>query len=245
MIGASARAFNTWDRLKLIALVFMFIDHIGAYFFVHDVWIRSIGRSSAPVFLFLAGYASSYRFSKKLLILACAMQLSNMLMGHADQAVNILFNIILCRAALHRMEKRGRVIERPFEWFIVLGIFVVFSSFFIQYGTLGMMFAVCGYMKRYPERYSRKVLQRFLAASLVVCAFNFLLFFDFSTFEFLLMLPFLALDYWLIMGVELRELDTSKLPAWLLHLLMFSSHYSGEIYAYHLIAISWLTGFPL
>lgn len=245
MTTVTARPFNSWDCFKLIALVFMFIDHVGAYGFVHEIWIRSIGRTSAPLFLFLAGYASSYRFSKKLLLLACVMEFSNILAGHYDQSLNILFNIMLCRMVFRWMEKRGRVIERPFEWFIVLSIFAVFSSFFMQYGTLGMMFAVCGYMKRYPERYSRKVLPRFLAASLVVYAFNFLLFFDFGAFEFLLMLPFLALDYWLIMGMELREMDTSKLPAWLLRLLTLTTRYSAEIYAYHLIAISWLTGYPL
>jgi hypothetical protein len=239
------RPFNSWDRLKLIALLFMFIDHAGVYFYLHDHWIRSIGRGAAPLFLFLAGYAGSYRFSGRLLALACLMQLSNMLSGHWDHPVNILFNILLCRAFLHWMERKGRYIEKPLEWFIVLALFAVPGNVLVQYGTLGMLFAACGYMRRFPQRYSRALVVRFMLASLAVYAGTFLLFFELNTAEMALMAAVLLLDGRLMMGLELKNIDTGRCPAWLVHLLVSMSRYSGEIYAFHLIALSWATGYPL
>ena len=181
MTNAPMRPFNSWDMIKIIGLLFMFVDHMGAYFFIHNLWMRSVGRGAAPIFLFLAGYASSYRFSRELLVLASIMLLSNFILGEYTQPLNILFTILGCRALFHLMEKRGKVIEKPWEWFIVLALFIVFTCFLFQYGTLGVMFAVCGYMKRRPERYSLTLQKLFLAGTLLCCAATFALFFDLTS----------------------------------------------------------------
>ena len=39
--------------LKLIAIVAMLIDHVGAIFFSDQLWIRGIGRIAFPIFVFL------------------------------------------------------------------------------------------------------------------------------------------------------------------------------------------------
>ena len=39
--------------LKLIALVTMIIDHVGAIFFPQFIWLRYIGRLSMPIYAFL------------------------------------------------------------------------------------------------------------------------------------------------------------------------------------------------
>lgn len=242
---SGARPLNSWDMLKIIGLLFMFVDHVGAYFFIHEQWMRSVGRGAAPIFLFLGGYASSYRFSRRLLLLACVMLLSNILRGHYVQPLNILFNIMLCRAVFDWMDKRGKVVEKPFEWFVVLALFAVISNFLVQYGTLGLLFAVYGYMKRRPERYRESTHKRFLIATFLVHAGTFILFFDLTLANILLMVAVLSINYWLLTRFEIRALKTQNIPSWLVRVLSLSAHYSGEIYVAHLIVISWVTGYPL
>ena len=245
MTNAPMRPFNSWDMIKIIGLLFMFVDHMGAYFFIHNLWMRSVGRGAAPIFLFLAGYASSYRFSRELLVLASIMLLSNFILGEYTQPLNILFTILGCRALFHLMEKRGKVIEKPWEWFIVLALFIVFTCFLFQYGTLGVMFAVCGYMKRRPERYSLTLQKLFLAGTLLCCAATFALFFDLTSSNVLLMIPVLGIDYWLLSTLEVRTLDMRRFPAWFTRILGLISHYSGRIYVAHLLVISWVTHYPI
>ena len=41
------------NRLKLLAMVTMTLDHIGAYLFPHILWLRVIGRLAFPIYAFL------------------------------------------------------------------------------------------------------------------------------------------------------------------------------------------------
>lgn len=240
-MSAANRPFNSWDMVKVIALLFMFIDHAGAYFFIHEQWIRSIGRGAAPIYLFLAGYSASYRFNRELLGLACLMTLSNLLMGEYTHPLNILFTILICRAVFDWLHKHGRKVEKPVEWFVACALFAVLTCFLVQYGTLGMMFALAGYMQRRPADYSPRLRFWFFVGMFVIYALTFELFFDLSAANFALMLPVLYVDYLLLLRLEIRELNMQSTPQWAVALLALSSRYSGYIYAIHLIVISWIT----
>ena len=239
------RPFNSWDGLKIIALLFMSVDHLGAYFLVHEQWLRAIGRGSAPIFLFLAGYASSYRFRREIFALACLMSISNIFMGEYTHPLNILFTILIWRGVLDGLESRGNVVEKPLEWFIVAIVFILPTYLLFQYGTLGLMFALCGYMQRRPERYAPATQHWFMIASLVAYAATLTLFFDLSLFSILLMVPVLYLNYRLLTRFTIHSLDMSQYPHWLVRILTLSSHYSGYIYAIHLIIISWISGYGI
>jgi len=244
-MASPSRPFNSWDALKILALLLMFVDHAGAYFLVHDVWLRAIGRGAAPIFLFLAGRASSYRFSREIFVLACLMTLSNIAMGDYFHPLNILFTILLWRAVLDWMKKRGKIIEKPLEWFIGATIFILPSYFLFQYGTLGLLFAIGGIMQRYPELYSRKTQRLFMVASFVAYAATFTLFFGFTVFDILLMAAVLCLDYLLLTRFEIRTMDMRHCPEWLVKLLTLCARYTGYIYAIHLIIISWISHYPI
>ena len=34
-----ARPLNSWDIAKVVGLLLMFIDHTGAYFYLHEEWL--------------------------------------------------------------------------------------------------------------------------------------------------------------------------------------------------------------
>ena len=229
---------------KNVILLLMCIDHTGAYVFTDQLWIRSIGRGSAPIFLFLAGYAASYRFSREVFFLCVLMLASNFAQGFVG-ALPILVNILLCRALFAWIQRSGKAIEKPLEWFIATVIFVPVTMFVLQYGTLGLLFAISGYMKRRPEHYTAQTQQWFLIASCIVYIATNAVFMDMGWFEVAPMLPVLCFDYALIRKLEVRDITTGSMPQWLVKGLELSSHYSAYIYAGHLIALSWWTHYPI
>ena len=50
---------NLYDRLKVLAVITMIIDHLGYYIFPEDLYLRLIGRIAFPIFLFLVGFYSN------------------------------------------------------------------------------------------------------------------------------------------------------------------------------------------
>ena len=58
--------------LKMIALVTMIIDHVGAVFFPEIIWLRYIGRISMPIYAFLLvqGYQHTRDFKRYVIRMA-------------------------------------------------------------------------------------------------------------------------------------------------------------------------------
>lgn len=59
----------THSTIKRIALIFMIIDHIGAYIPGAPVWFRYIGRISAPLFVFCCVESLEHTHSRKAFVL--------------------------------------------------------------------------------------------------------------------------------------------------------------------------------
>lgn len=55
----------TTSALKLLALALMVVDHIGAYLPGTPLWLRYLGRCSAPLFLFCLAWGFHYTHSPK------------------------------------------------------------------------------------------------------------------------------------------------------------------------------------
>jgi hypothetical protein len=241
----TARPFNNWDAVKLVALLLMFIDHSGAFFLREEPyeWLRGIGRGSAPIFMFLAGYAASYRFKWDLFILAALMTVSDTILAGHIRTQNILVTILVTRMILHWWDAKGKVIAHPYQWLI--GAFAwVITIILTQYGSLCFMFALCGYVKRRREFYSKQLADRMLVLTFVCFALVSQFTFNFVWTSTIAMLPVLCLVCWMLSAMELRTLDTSRVPAPVIWAGKQLSAYSGYIYALHLIVLEWLTGHP-
>ena len=61
------------DRLKIIAVVTMVTDHIGAYLFPNVMLFRMIGRISFPIFAFMIAEGCRYTKNKKRYLLNMSM----------------------------------------------------------------------------------------------------------------------------------------------------------------------------
>jgi len=233
------RPFNSWDLVKLLGLALMIVDHIGVFFFPDQPWLRAIGRGAAPIFFFLGGYASSYRLRLDLVALGVLLTASNMLVAGELMALNILLSIVLCRLILGWREKKGGI-ARPFEWYVG-AIAMIFSVAVIQYGSFGLLFALCGYMKRFAERYTLRTRHGFWL--LVFFSHGFLEMFaaKFDVTESLLMAVVLTGVYMILWRFEVRPAQT---PAAVARIGKWTARNMAYIYAGHLWFLMWLTGMP-
>ncbi len=235
------RPLNSWDLIKILGLVLMLVDHSSVFFFQEQL-LRAIGRSAAPIFLFLAGFAASYRLKWDLLALAVLLSLSDLLLTGQLRTQNILFAIILWRLLFQALEERGLCIERPYEWYI--GCVALLSTMLVvQYGTLGLLFAICGYMKRHPDRYPQAQQRIFFLLAFATYGIIQIWASGFSLLESLVMAIGLLLLYRLLLGFEIREAG-QQWPTWLRALAKLTARGMAYIYAFHLIALEWMTGIP-
>jgi hypothetical protein len=239
-VALSTRPLNHWDIAKLVGLALMFVDHSGVFFFPDTQWLRGIGRGSAPVFLFLAGYASSYRFKGSLLAVALLMSLADyLIVGHL-RTQNILYSIVLCRLLFHWLEKRGKHIEHPFEWYIG-SIAMLTSIFVVHYGTLGLLFAICGYMQRHSDYYPPAQRRFFFRLCFATYALLQIWLSGFTQLTALLTILSVYGVYRMLLATDTRPV---RAPRWLTVPAKTVSYYSAYIYALHLIALEWATGIP-
>lgn len=143
---------TSYDFLKATALLLMIIDHVGYYFFPEHSWMRIMGRFSAPIWLFLIGYARSRDVGARMWIGAGILVLSNYVVGMALLPINILGTIILCRLALDPV--MNFVKQRPQALYPVAIIlfFATFATFaVVEYGSAAMLIVIAGYLVRNRE----------------------------------------------------------------------------------------------
>jgi TraX protein len=230
------RPFNTWDAMKLLGLLLMLVDHTGHFFFPHAMWLRAIGRGAAPIFMFLAGFASDYRLRWELVFLAVPLDLYNWFVAGHFQPMNILFTVICCRLILEKRQEPANRIRKPLEWYLICVAWIL-SVFLIQYGTLAMLFALCGYMKRFAADYTLKQRRIFwLLAFVTYAVFQ-------STYSFFsgtLGVVTISCVGLLLWRMEIRPIDLKS------HALVtagkWTARHMAYIYAGHLAILMWFTG---
>ncbi|SNX54090.1 TraX family protein [Thermoanaerobacterium sp. RBIITD] len=85
--------------LKLIALLTMVIDHVGAVLYPNIIVLRMIGRISFPIFAYLLalGYKSTHdakKYLKRLLLFGLLSEIPYILAFNSDN-LNIFFTLAL------------------------------------------------------------------------------------------------------------------------------------------------------
>lgn len=136
------------DVVKSLALLAMVADHVGVYFLPNSEVLRVFGRMAMPLFLFLVGYSGMFAFRKSLLCGALILAASSLLPNQPFFPLNILFVILLVRGAMSKLAAVGWVIK---YWYAVLFVAVLCwfpLRSFVEYGSLPLLFAFCGYFVR-------------------------------------------------------------------------------------------------
>lgn len=147
-----SREITSYDLLKTFALLTMVIDHVGFYFFPEQAWLRVIGRTSAPVWFFLIGYANSRDTGGRMwggLIILVAM---NLVVGFPVFSLNILATMLFIRFVIDETMRRAVRHYEPLIGISLIFVFLIIPTMMLwEYGTMGVLFAMYGYMRRHPE----------------------------------------------------------------------------------------------
>lgn len=119
--------------IKLIAIVFMVIDHIGLFFFENNIIFRVLGRISFPLFLYSSfiGYYKTRSFKNyviRLLLLAIISEPIHYFLF--NQTLNVCFSLIVALLILYCLDKK--------KYFLLLINYSIILLFFpyISYSYL-------------------------------------------------------------------------------------------------------------
>lgn len=235
------QSLTSYDFLKCAALLLMVIDHVGYYFFPDDLAWRAVGRFSAPIWLFLVGYAQSRDLSPKLWVGMIVLVVANYVVGQAILPVNILGTIILCRLALDPVMaaiKRKPDAIYPLAALLFFTTFITFPAF--EYGTSALLIVMAGYIARNRDDMGwteNRLLQFAGIAALGYGFYQAVLFFSFDFVTrglviFGILGVMLALAYF---RPKTYPALTEKLPASLAGLIRLGGRRTLEFYVLHLL----------
>lgn len=151
-------AFTAFDAMKFFAVLNMTVDHIGAYYFPDQLWLRMIGRITFPVWFFLVGYSRSREIGKTLWLYALLLIPIHPLVGQPIFPVNALFTVILCRLALNWCIDCGWY-ERRIPELIAASCLLSFVTVpLLEYGSIAFLYTLLGRFVREERKRNRAVL---------------------------------------------------------------------------------------
>jgi len=144
------------DKLKIVALVTMVIDHIGAYLLPNVIFLRIIGRISFPIFAFMVAEGCRYTKNKKryLLNMAVLSAVTYLLFYPVSSSkflripFTFTFSVVLIYALQNFSLKwhNGSTTEKIISLAILLSAFsavaVICYNFKVDYGLYGCLVPV-------------------------------------------------------------------------------------------------------
>ena len=232
---------TSYDLVKFAALALMIVDHMGHFFFPEEEWLRAIGRLSAPIWLFLIGYAKSRDFSPPLWIGILLLLASGLVFGGPILPVSILGTMLLCRVALDPLMdviRRAPIALYPVSLLLFFATGATFP--FFEYGSVAMLVVMLGYMSRNRDTLPFDRNQFLQYAMLVTAGYFLVQCFLFFAFDFVqnifvglgLLIVLLGLTFF---QPRYYPEFTAKTPKPLVWIIQTGGRYSLEFYVAHLI----------
>lgn len=140
--------------IKMIAIVTMLIDHLGAAIFPEQLWMRYIGRLAFPIFCYLIveGFIHTKdvnKYGARLLIFALISEIPFDLAFYGTaiswEHQNVFFTLFLGLLSLIVISGNGVLISKIIS--VVLAMIAAWS-FGTDYGGAGVLLIVCFYLFR-------------------------------------------------------------------------------------------------
>lgn len=219
----------------------MFVDHTGHFLLENEEWLRGIGRACAPIFLFLVGFAPHYKFDKELLMLALLLTLCDWLVKGAPNTLNILVTIMLIRLIFGWLESHEKLALKLHEW-VIGSIAMIASIVAVQYGSLGLLFALSGYVYKHATSYGSRTPERFLIVVTLLYALITGVFSEFSLLTNIVMIATFGIMVTTLRWFVHAPKMALAYPAPLALIGAWCSRHTAGIYVAHLIVLITLTG---
>lgn len=238
---------TSYDLLKTFAVLTMVVDHIGAEIYPDENWWRVVGRMSAPVWLFLIGYAKSRDVSPMLWVGVAIIALTNVVVGQAVMPLCILATILAARFAIDPV--MASIKTNPALLYPI--VFVAFAmaipaAAIVDYGSEIFLMVMLGYITRNRHELTFIDKERFFVFA-CLAAFSHILYQTYVFFNFEGMQAILAGAgiFVVTMGLarfkpaQCEKLD-SALPRPVAGFFKLCGRRSLEIYVAHLVFLKGL-----
>lgn len=223
--------FNTYDLLKNIAFFLMVIDHIGYYIFLHNQYLRLIGRGSMLIFAVLYGisFKNGSKPHKKILIFAIITTCFQLYFINEIFPLNPLYNFYFSAFLINDFEK---IYKNNVTLFIVLIILILplsfITNFIVEYGFsfLGLMF--CGKIFKKSEKNKKDII-------VTIIAFLLFLYYQILNFRFnliysIILIISFSIIYKILFNFKLKKINNFMFK----NLFLIISRRSLELYTIHL-----------
>jgi hypothetical protein len=124
---------------EIIAMLTMFIDHLGAVFFPEQILFRIIGRIAMPLYTYnlVQGYKYTHSFKKyltRLFLIAIVSQVFYMPLFNTDK-LNIVFTFLVCLLLLKCLNQ----IEHKLKYIIIPIIACYLEILNFEYGLYAFL----------------------------------------------------------------------------------------------------------
>ena len=140
--------------LQLVAIITMFIDHIGIVFFPSQIWLRVVGRMAFPLFCYNIVQGLDYtknplRYALRLLVFALISQYPYMLaLSHEVFELNVIFTLLLGMLSIW-----GIKIRKHYSHILMPIICLIISALLtMDYGFRGVLLIIFMYLCRKRRR---------------------------------------------------------------------------------------------
>lgn len=214
------------DFLKMLAILIMFTDHIGLYFFPEYELMRVIGRIAMPLFCFFAGYNFHKKPQTKILVTGVIFYVFTTIILRHYTTPNILISIYLGQWYIYIYHKHLKhFFYKGYCHVVFLGIISSITLYLFEYGTLSIAIMLLGYIANQDTANSRLA----VLVSIIFSFIHTLVIFDFSPLNICILIAFSALVYLIIIAKNFEEKITIK--------LRIVTRYSLYIYVVHLSII--------
>ena len=221
---------NIEDGIKFLAIILMFIDHIGMFFFPKIYICRTVGRMVMPIFCFFAGYnATKIRprvlFVGILVSFLYSFLCSDIYLIHIIQ-FDLVFMIFVGQCFIALLKRYNFSIALILVLAVILNAisFAPYLKSYIQYSTISLSFMLCGFIAKKQSVFYKYLLAFNLLCYLVYCqiGFKFKLNYFLLSIELLAAYYFLSLNFNDIIRFNCRFISRNSLTIYWVHLYLLN-----------------------
>jgi hypothetical protein len=231
----------TTSEFYTVGVAVFLLDHIGLYFFTDNLWSRVL-RLFAPAWFFPCGYNAGWKSSWRVWAGALILVAADLLTGAPPLPLSALPTIIATRLAIvPLMEFAEKSRLRFWAAAAVMAALLPLAAQVSEYGTLGMLFAMFGWLVRHRGQVfegSRGTLFFASCITVLYLAFNQWML-GFSLLQFAVAaVPVVAVValLWDFRAMVAEELRRGRAPGFVPAAVRWVAHNSLGIYVAHLVA---------